>query len=222
MHLDDIKEIIPAQLHDALAKDGITELRPAQEKAIEAGLLSGQNLLICTPTASGKTLIAELAGMKSILENKGRTIYIVPLVALASEKVKHFRKRYGTMCRIALSVGDFDSADPHLANYDLIVCTAEKLDSLLRHHAPWLGTVSTIIVDEIHLLNDVSRGPTLEILLTMLRRVLPKVQIVSLSATIGNPQALADWLGAELVIDNWRPTELRKGVFYDDRISFPK
>ncbi|MEK6822277.1 MAG: DEAD/DEAH box helicase, partial [Nanoarchaeota archaeon] len=147
-------------------------------------------------------------------------VYIVPLVALASEKVKHFKRRYGTRCNVALSVGDFDSADPHLGNYDLIVCTAEKLDSLLRHHAPWLSQVGVVVVDEVHLLNDVSRGPTLEILLTMLRRILPNVQVVALSATIGNPHALADWLGAELILDNWRPTTLHKGVFYDDTIRF--
>ena len=222
MHRDDIKDRIPTPLHAALAKGGITELRPAQEKAIEAGLFDRANLLVCTPTASGKTLIAELACLKSILENKGRAVYIVPLVALASEKVKHFRERYGNVCRIALSVGDYDSADPHLANYDLIICTSEKLDSLLRHHAPWLGQVATVVVDEVHLLNDVGRGPTLEILLTMLRRVLPNVQIVALSATIGNPAALAEWLGAELVVDNWRPTELHKGVYYDDKILFEK
>ncbi len=48
------------------------------------------------------------------------------------------------------------------------------------------------------------------------------MQIVSLSATIGNPAALAHWLDAELVVDNWRPTELHKGVFYDDKITFEK
>jgi len=220
MRLDDIRDRIPPELHEILSKDGIDELRPAQEKAIEAGLLEHKNILVCTPTASGKTLIAEFTMLKSVFERKGRAIYIVPLVALASEKSKHFKRRYSAQCRVALSVGDMDSADPHLAEYDIIVCTAEKLDSLLRHHAPWLGRVATIIVDEVHLLNDVSRGPTLEILLTMLRRVLPNVQIVALSATIGNPAALADWLGAELVIDGWRPTALHKGVFYDNKIEF--
>ena len=211
---------LPQQLHAILAKQGIKEFRPAQQKAIDNGLLQGKNLLICTPTASGKTLIAEMAAAKAILEGKGKAVYIVPLVALASEKAKDFKKKYEGLLKVALSVGDFDSSDPHLIDYDLVICTAEKLNSLIRHHAPWLRFVSVVIVDEVHLLNDVSRGPTLEILITLLKKVLPQVQIIGLSATIGNPEELAAWLGATLVKDNWRPVPLHKGVYLDGKIEF--
>ena len=215
MHAD-----LPQQVKDILVKQGIKEFRPAQKKAIDAGLLQGANILVCTPTASGKTLIAEMAAAKAILEGKGKAIYIVPLVALASEKAKEFKRKYEGLFKVALSVGDFDSSDPHLMDYDLILCTAEKLDSLIRHHAPWLRFVSVVIVDEVHLLNDVSRGPTLEILITLLKKILPQVQVIALSATIGNPQELATWLGATLVKDNWRPVPLHKGVYYDGKIGF--
>lgn len=218
MKLDDIKRDIPQALYNALLPD-IDELRPCQEKAIKAGLFERKNLLVCTPTASGKTLIAELAGVKSILERKGKTIYIVPLKALANEKFKDFKKRYGSFLNIALSIGDLDSADPYLANYDLLVCTAEKLDSLIRHHAPWLNMVGTVVVDEIHLMNDPGRGPTVEILITMLRQLLPEVQIIALSATIGNPEELAEWLDANLIIDKWRPVKLHKGIYYKEKIE---
>jgi helicase len=212
MKLQDIKENIPQPLFNALLPD-IEEFRPSQEKAIKAGLLNRKNLLVCTPTASGKTLIAELAGVKSILENKGKTIYIVPLKALANEKFKDFKKRYNFL-RIALSIGDLDSADPYLSEYDLIVCTAEKLDSLIRHHAPWLNKVGTVVIDEVHLMNDPGRGPTVEILITMLRQLIPDIQILALSATIGNPEELSEWLDAKLVIDNWRPVKLHKGIYH--------
>src|SRR3989338_11160839 len=152
MELKSISGKIPEKLYSILSKE-IKELRPAQEKAVKKGLLLGKNLLVCTPTASGKTLIAELAGVKNILEGKGKCIYIVPLKALASEKFKDFKKRYGHLIRIALSIGDLDSDDPYLAEYNLIICTAEKFDSLIRHHTPWLSYVATVIVDEIHLLN---------------------------------------------------------------------
>jgi helicase len=211
---------LPKQVTEILAAQKITDFRPAQKKALDAGLLHGKNLLICTPTASGKTLIAEMAATKAILEGKGKAIYIVPLVALASEKAKTFKKRYGHLFKIALSVGDFDSSDPHLMEYDLIICTAEKLDSLIRHQAPWLRFVSVVIVDEVHLLNDVSRGPTLEILITLLKKLLPQVQVIGLSATIGNPEELAKWLGATLVKDDWRPVPLHKGVYLDGKIEF--
>ncbi|MEK6967250.1 MAG: DEAD/DEAH box helicase [Nanoarchaeota archaeon] len=220
MLLKDIKKQIPESLYSSLEKEGFSELRPAQEKAIKAGLLEGKNLLVCTPTSSGKTLIAELAMLKAILEGKGKAIYIVPLKALASEKHKDFVKKYGTIAKIALSIGDFDTSDPHLIDYDLIICTAEKLDSLARHRAPWLSKVSVVVIDEIHMINDPGRGPTLEILITLLRTILKKVQIIALSATIGNPEELATWLEAELVADDWRPVKLLKGVYLDGEVKF--
>ncbi len=219
MKLELIKDHIPEKLYTILKKD-IKELRPAQAKAIEAGLFEGKNLLICTPTASGKTLIAELAGVKNILENQGKAVYIVPLKALANEKYKDFKNKYGSSLKLALSIGDIDATDSYLAEYDFIFATSEKLDSLTRHHAPWLKHIKTIIIDEIHLLNDPGRGPTLEILITILRKLLPKVQIIGLSATIGNPEELAEWLGANLVEDTWRPVKLEQGVYLDGEVEF--
>ena len=219
----EIKELdIVEEAKKTLTEKGIQELRPAQEKAINAGLLEGENLLVCTPTASGKTLIAEFAAVKHILEGNGKVIYIVPLIALANQKFKDFKERYEKLFKIALSIGDYDSADPYLLNYDLIICTSEKLDSLTRHHAPWLHSINCVVVDEIHLLNDVSRGPTLEVLITTLRKILPKIQIIGLSATIGNPKELAKWLDAKLVVDDWRPVPLKKGVYLQGEVELVK
>ena len=219
MELRSIESDIPKELYDILEKE-ITQLRPAQEKSIKKGLLDGKNLLVCTPTASGKTLIAELAALKSIIEGKGKAVYIVPLKALASEKYKDFKRRYGKIAKIALSIGDIDNSDPYLAEYDLIIVTAEKMDSLLRHHAPWVSSIKTVIADEIHLLNDVERGPTLEILITIMKKLLKNVQLIGLSATIGNPSELAAWLGAKLVQDTWRPVPLKKGTLFGDELEF--
>jgi helicase len=217
--LSTLHDKIPAKLYDVLSKS-IDTLRPAQSKAIGAGLLEGKNLLVCTPTASGKTLVAEIASMKAILEEGKKAIYIVPLRALASEKHKDFTKKYGHLAKIALSIGNLDSADPFLAEYDLIITTSEKFDSLIRHHTPWLNQIAVVIIDEIHLLNDPGRGPTLEILLTILKQLLPEAQFIGLSATIGNPQELAEWLDAETVMDNWRPVKLHQGVYLDGNIEF--
>jgi len=219
MKLEAIKKDIPEKIYEILSRQ-IAELRPSQEKSIKAGLLKNKNLLVCTPTASGKTLVSELAFTKNILEQKSKAIYIVPLKALANEKYKDFKKRYDGLFNIALSIGDLDSTDPYLTNYDLIICTAEKLDSLIRHHTPWLSQVKTVIVDEVHLMNDMGRGPTLEILITILRQLLPNMQMICLSATIGNPKELAKWLKAELVIDDWRPVKLRKGTYLNGEIEF--
>ena len=218
MLLKDIKDKLPSKVYEVLDKE-IKELRPSQEKAVKAGLFEGKNMLICTPTASGKTLVGEFAFGKNIVEKRGKALYIVPLKALASEKYKDFKKRYGFL-KIALSIGDLDSSDSYLEAYDLIICTAEKLDSLIRHRAPWLNDVNTVVVDEIHLMNDVGRGPTLEIIITILRKILPNMQLIGLSATIGNASELAAWLEAELVIDNWRPVKLKKGIYFEGEIEF--
>ncbi len=219
MNVDAIQNEVHPELFNVL-KQNINELRPSQKKSIDAGLLKHKNLLVCTPTASGKTLVAEIAGINSILIKRGKAIYIAPLKALASEKYKQLKQRYGHVASFALSIGDSDAADAYLAKYDFIITTSEKLDSLIRHHAPWLKDVATIIVDEVHLLDDAGRGPTLEILITMLRKMLKNVQLIALSATIGNPKELAEWLDAELVIDTWRPVELHKGIYMDGKIEF--
>lgn len=218
--LDWLKGKIPEQQYSVLETEGIVDLRPSQEKAVEAGLLEGKSLLICTPTASGKTLVAELAMLKTILDKRAKAIYIVPLKALASEKHKEFKRKYGHLVNVGVSIGDFDASDPYLHTYDLIITTSEKLDSLIRHHAPWIRDVGVVVVDEIHLLNDPGRGPTLEILITILKQVLKKVQFIGLSATIGNENELSEWLEANLVHDTWRPVDLHKGVYHDGTIEF--
>ncbi|NTV23457.1 MAG: DEAD/DEAH box helicase [Nanoarchaeota archaeon] len=216
MQLSDLYGKIPGQLYTKL---NIQHLRPAQEKSIDAGLLEGKNLLVCTPTASGKTLIAELSMLSAIYGGRGKAIYVVPLKALASEKFSEFRKKYPDI-KVALSIGDSDSADSYLETFDLIVTVSEKLDSLIRHRSPWIRHISSCIFDEIHLLNDPTRGPTLEVVITLLRQVLKKTQFIGLSATIGNPKELAEWLDAALVEDDWRPIELKKGVYHDSKIEF--
>lgn len=220
MHLKHLKSKVHPDLYTALESMGLDELRPCQVKSLKKGLLDKKSLLVCTPTGSGKTLVAEIASVNSILNRWGKAVYIVPLKALAMEKYKNFTKRYGSLFRIGISIGDLDSSDPYLSEYDMIITTSEKLDSLIRHSAPWLKGIGVVVIDEIHLLNDPGRGPTLEILITILKKLLKDIQIIGLSATIGNPEELSAWLGAELVQDDWRPVELKKGIMSNNNIEF--
>lgn len=222
MRVEDAKDKLPKDLFDKIIESGIEEFRPAQKKAIDAGLLDGENLLITTPTASGKTLIGEMALVKTIMEGRGKGLYVVPLRALASEKFNQFREKYKGLIRIGVSTGDLDDGGSDLSNYDLIFVTSEKVDSLLRHRTSWMPYVKCVVVDEIHLLNDIGRGPTLEVVLTLLRHIVPDMQIIGLSATIGNPKELAYWLCAKLVEDTWRPVVLEKGVYYQGKVEFVK
>lgn len=222
----------------------LRQLTPIQHKALQAGLLEGQSLLCCAPTASGKTLVASMAIVQLLSQNStskdlpsrdsqsndsqsknfprkaSKTLYLLPLKALAGEKYQEYRQLLDTTShRVALSLGDLDEDARYLGGYDLIIMTTEKLDSLLRHGIPWLSQVKLVVVDEIHLLHDSARGPTLEVVLTLLRSLI-KPQIIGLSATIGNPQALADWLDARLVQDSWRPVELQQGIYREETEFF--
>ncbi|MBN2880538.1 DEAD/DEAH box helicase [Candidatus Woesearchaeota archaeon] len=220
MKLSYLKSKLNSDFFSVLESKGLDDLRPCQEKAIDSGLLTFENILVCSPTASGKTLVAEIAALQSILTKRGKAIYIVPLKALATEKYNEFTKRYGHLIKIGVSIGDTDSSESYLSKYDLVITTSEKLDSLIRHHTPFLDEIFCVIIDEIHLLNDTERGPTLEIVITILRELLKNIQLIGLSATIGNEKALSDWLGAKLVHDTWRPVELHEGIIFDDVVEF--
>ncbi|MDH7563265.1 MAG: DEAD/DEAH box helicase [Candidatus Bathyarchaeota archaeon] len=217
---------IPEPVKELTVKSGIVELYPPQEEAAKAKVLEGRNLVLASPTASGKTLIAELCALKHVLEKNGKAIYLTPLRALASEKFDEFkkystvRKDYGRHIRIGISSGDYDSTDPWLERYDIIVTTNEKADSLLRHRAKWMDGISLVIADEVHLLNDAERGPTLEVVLARLMQTNPDIQVLALSATISNVQEIAEWLNAGYVTTEWRPITLREGVLLDDEIQY--
>ncbi|MEJ2243099.1 MAG: DEAD/DEAH box helicase [Candidatus Bathyarchaeota archaeon] len=217
-------------LHDpakqVLTQLGLTELYPPQEEAVHAGVLNGKNLVLASPTASGKTLVAELCALKHILENDGKVLYLSPLRALASEKYEEFqkytsiRKTNGRKISIGISTGDFDGSDPWMGKNDVIITTNEKADSLLRHRTKWVNDISLVVADEVHLLNDAHRGPTLEVVLARLMQINPDVQLLVLSATIKNVGELADWLKAISVTTEWRPVTLREGVIINDEIHF--
>ncbi len=217
---------VPASLKQLLLKSGYDDLYPPQVDAINAGVLAGKNLVLASPTASGKTLIAELCVFKNLLTKGGKALYLTPLRALASEKYSDFNKYSGITkpdgnpIRVAISTGEYDSSDPWLSRFDVIFATNEKADSLLRHRADWIRDISTVVADEVHLLNESDRGPTLEIVLTRLKHINPKIQFLALSATVRNAEEVAEWLGAIPITTEWRPVPLKEGVYCNSEIHF--
>ena len=202
-----------------LHEQGFETFYPPQAEAIPYAL-AGENLVLAIPTASGKSLVAYLAVLKSVLEKGGKALYIVPLRALASEKFEDLGAFKKLGINVIISTGDLDSADPKLENFDIIVATSEKADSLMRHKSRWLENLTVIVADEVHLINDTSRGPTLEVILARFKQLNPSAQIIALSATIQNSEEIAEWLNARHIKSSWRPVELHEGVYLNGEIEF--
>jgi helicase len=218
MRVEDLP--IDHAVRSRLREMGIEKLYPPQAQAIEAGLLDGESLLVSTPTASGKTLLAVLAAAKA-LEKGYKTLYLSPLRALTSEKAEYFKRILEPLdVKVAAVSRDYDSPEEWLKNMDVIIATYEKADSCVRHRSSWLKDVGLIVVDEVHLLADEERGPRLEVAATALMKIASGAQRLGLSATVTNYEEVAGWLRAKPLLSNWRPTELRECVYYDGRLYY--
>ncbi|MCD2203040.1 ATP-dependent DNA helicase [Halobacterium sp. KA-6] len=210
---------LPEGVADHLESGGIEELYPPQAEAVEAGVAEGESLVASVPTASGKTLIAELA-MLSAVADGGKALYIVPLRALAGEKATEFEEFEQFGFSVGVSTGNYEDDGSRLSDNDIIVATSEKVDSLVRNGAGWIDDLSCVVADEVHLVDDDHRGPTLEVTLAKLRQRVQDLQVVALSATVGNADEIAEWLDAELVDSEWRPIDLRTGVHYGQAVHY--
>ena len=208
-----------------LKSEGYTKLFPPQEDAVKAGVLDGKSVLVSVPTASGKTLIAVLAALSHLSKNKSKVIYLTPLRALAAEKFEEFKKLekigQNQQIKVAIATGDFDSSGHELDDADVIILTNETMDAMMTFQKSWIYEIGLVVSDEIHLIGDSGRGPTLEMILTRLKTgyVGKKPQIIALSATISNSSELAEWLGCKLVESEWRPVPLSEAVYSNHTIT---
>ena len=208
-------------LKNFLNEKGIKTLYPPQIEALAKGVLEGKSLVLASHTASGKTLIAELTILSRFHNgNLEKAVYMVPLKAIASEKYSEFKQleKYGL--RVALTTGDYDSEDEYLKDYDVIITTNEKFDSLLRHKPTWLNDINLVVVDEIHYIDDPKRGPVIESVLAKIMSLRRNLQILALSATVSNVEEIASWLKADYVISSWRPVPLKEGIYLNGKIFF--
>jgi len=216
---------LPQSALEYLDSQGFKKLYPPQQESVEAGLLDGQSVLVSAPTASGKTLIAMLAILGYLSRNSGRVVYLSPLRALASEKFSEFKKMekiaLGRKIKAAISTGDFGNLGMGLRLGNVLVLTNEKMDYLIRHNAEWVDDVGLVIADEVHLIGDRDRGPTLEMVLSRLKQLEPRPQIVGLSATVSNSDEIAGWLDCSLVESDWRPVPLSEWVCDGGEVIVP-
>ena len=223
MAIDEIVRLYPGPEHAAafvsrIKEIGIRSLLPVQAAAVKAGLLEGLNILIVSSTSSGKTLIAEMAGVPRALGG-AKFLYLTPLVALANLRYFEFDNKYrglGLRTAIRVGVGRIRTARKLDLNMDLegshiVVGTYEGVEQTLRSgQAKRLGQIGVVAVDEIQNLADPERGSRLDGLIKKMKVLYPKAQFLYLSATVGNPSELASGLKARLVLHDERPVPLER------------
>jgi len=207
-------------INHVLEINNYTELNPVQEKATKH-LTKYENLIVASPTASGKTTIFELFMLDYLINKNKKVIYLAPLKALTFEHYQETKRKFAHKhnLKIGVSTGDLDSSSKNLSSYDVLFLTYEKFDSIVRHNPSWLKEIGLITIDEIHELGG-DRGATLEILITQIRSSFKEINFLGLSATIKNSKELADWLKGNLIESNYRPVPLDIGILHDKKIFF--
>jgi helicase len=220
-------------LHDLLS-DRFDTLLPVQSLSVQEGLLDGEDQLVVSATATGKTLVGELAGIDRVLKGEGKLLFLVPLVALANQKYEDFREEYGDLVDVTIRVGasrirgSGGGFDP---SADVIVGTYEGIDHALRTGRD-LGDVGTVVIDEVHTLADEDRGHRLDGLISRLKYYCEErgaggdaergdsadspdpTQWIYLSATVGNPGQLGETLGARTIEFEERPVPIERHVTF--------
>jgi len=193
-----------------LKEDGIEKLYNHQKESIRL-LDEGKSVILSTPTSSGKSLVAYY-GIIRAWKKGMKSLYSVPLRALAEEKWNELRffSRYGM--KIMISTGDYDETSTYLKNYDVVISTSEKIDSILRNNPQVFEGLGFVVFDEIHNIMDETRGHTLEIVITKMRYMFENIQFLAMSATVNNISEISEWLNSLSVISNFRPVPLSKFI----------
>ncbi|MEZ3142422.1 DEAD/DEAH box helicase [Halobaculum sp. MBLA0143] len=225
--VEDVEPVATADLtlHPALEQrltDRFDELLPVQSLSVRNGLFDGDDQLVVSATATGKTLVGELAGVNRALNGQGKLLFLVPLVALANQKHEDFEEAYGDAVDVTLRVGASrinDSGQRFDPDADVIVGTYEGIDHALRTGKD-LGEIGTVVIDEVHTLKEEGRGHRLDGTIARLKHYCAargeSAQWIYLSATVGNPEWLAERLRARLVEFEERPVPIERHVTFAD------
>ncbi|MGC8618136.1 MAG: DEAD/DEAH box helicase [Thermoplasmata archaeon] len=212
----DLEFPAPAEFIKYLEKEGIERLYPLQIQGMKI-LSKGESLLLATPTSSGKTVVAYY-GMLRAWKMGLRSLYVVPLRALAEEKYEDLKFFTDLGLKVGISTGDYDRPSDYLKNYNVVISTSEKVDSLLRNNPSVFDNLGFVVFDEIHNIIDESRGSTLEIVISKIRFLVEGAQFIAMSATVKNVSDIAMWLNSTEVTSDFRPVPLRKFVATSDSI----
>ncbi|WP_280427293.1 DEAD/DEAH box helicase [Nocardia brasiliensis] len=185
-------------------------VNPAQAEAIPHIVGSDEHLIVVAPTGAGKTVMGMVAALRTVLEQGKKAAWLVPQRSLTDELNDELGSWRQRGLRVERLSGEYRVDAQRIRDADLWVTTTEKFESICRTASlrEALAEVGCLIVDEIHLLGDRTRGPFLEAILARVRGTGPQMRIIGLSATVANADELAVWLHARTVGVAWRPTQL--------------
>jgi helicase len=185
-------------------------LNRAQAEVVPEILGHDQNLLVVAPTGAGKTVMGMVAALRAVVQQGRKAAWLVPQRSLADELDRELETWRAQGLKVERLSGEYATDMARIRDADMWVATTEKFEALCRTAAlrESLADVGVVVVDEIHMLGDATRGPVLEALLTRIRAGAAETRIVGLSATVSNAEQVAEWLGAALIRSSWRPTRL--------------
>lgn len=199
-------------------RQGVPSLNDLQQMAInEMGLFDSEHLVVSAPTSSGKTMIGELAAFRAYLRGE-RSYMLLPLRALVNDKYEDLRKKYSAFgIRVIRSTGEISDDNDSLmrGKFDIALLTYERFTNLSVAAPFVLRNVGLIVIDEVQMITDPTRGANLEFMLTFLRaqRVFGiEPQLIALSAVIGELNRFDRWMGARLLATTDRPVPLEEGT----------
>lgn len=185
---------------------------PMQTQLFHCLYHTSENVLLGSPTGSGKTVACELAMWWAFRENPGsKVVYIAPMKALVRERVQDWGRRLtGPMgLKLVELTGDNTPDTRSIRDADIIITTPEKWDGISRswQTRDYVRKVSLVIIDEIHLLGG-DRGPILEIIVSRMNYIASQkkgsVRLMGMSTACANATDLGNWLGVKAGLFNFR------------------
>ncbi|XP_062563362.1 helicase POLQ-like isoform X2 [Armigeres subalbatus] len=210
---------LPNKIRDLLKEfRGITEMYDWQKECLSLpAIVERTNLIYALPTSGGKTLVAEIIMFREVLLRRRSVMFIVPYVSLAQEKLTALSPFAVAMEFLVEEYSGGKGMIPprkRRKKQSIFVCTIEKalvlLDSLIE--ADRANEIGLLCIDELHMIGEPNRGANLEALITKTIAIQAGIQIVGMSATIGNLGEIAKFMSADIFSQNFRPVELKEFV----------